>query len=48
MLLSIVVTNLQQTVTDPWRINYTVGEGRRQNSSAASGDFLQRMTNVGW
>ena len=23
-------------------------KGRRQNSSVASGDFLQRMTNVGW
>ena len=25
-----------------------VGKGRRQNSSVTSGDFLQRMTNVGW
>ena len=25
-----------------------VSKGRRQNSSVASGDFLQRMTNVGW
>ena len=24
------------------------GKGRRQNSSVAFGDFLQRMTNVGW
>ena len=23
-------------------------KGRRQHSSVASGDFLQRMTNVGW
>ena len=23
-------------------------KGRHQNSSVASGDFLQRMTNVGW
>ena len=23
-------------------------KGRRQNSSVASGDFLQRMTNLGW
>ena len=23
-------------------------KGRRQKSSVASGDFLQRMTNVGW
>ena len=25
-----------------------VSKRRRQNSSIASGDFLQRMTNIGW
>ena len=25
-----------------------LNKGRRQNSSVAFGDFLQRMTNVGW
>ena len=25
-----------------------ISKGRRQNSSVACGDFLQRMTNVGW
>ena len=26
----------------------TTRKGRRQNPSVASGDFLQRMTNIGW
>ena len=25
-----------------------MAKGRHQNSSVASGDFLKRMTNVGW
>ena len=28
--------------------NCTHSKGRRQNSSVASGDILQRMTNAGW
>ena len=27
---------------------FHAGKGRRQNSSVAFGNFLQRMTNVGW
>ena len=29
-------------------VNSHISKGRRQNSSVAFGDFLQRMTNVGW
>ena len=30
------------------KLSHWGSEGRRQNSSVAFGDFLQRMTNLGW
>ena len=42
--------NIKSIVSPIFRLfhSQTFDKGRRQNSSVASGDFLQRMTNVGW
>ena len=39
---------LKKLLTESTILAYYDRKGRHQNSSVASGDFLQRITNVGW